>query len=284
MYQFPWHFTNEHYRKAVRAGMRSKVNRAFVHSSTDTHFGGKPAQSVIFGAQMVRHFISMNQETGKCCAVLFCDIASAFYRVLRQLATGASMSDEHIATVVARLGLSEEVLHKLHRALKGHSAHDTLGGTQSERLLLQESLTGTWFWTGQGPLIHTLVGTRPGDSWADITFNVLFADVICETQKELKKLGLALTTSREVKRNLEAHEGADGAEGEISRHATCADDLALLLPLGSPEQAVQQTGLAAQALLLQLARFGMKASYGTAKTAVLPSVGRYSRIEFHVYR
>lgn len=255
--------------KAVRAGMRSKVNRAFVHNSTETHFGGKPAQSVIFGAQMVRHFISMNQETGRCCAVLFCDIASAFYRVLRQLATGASMSDEHIATVVARLGLSEEVMHKLHRALQGHSAHDTLGGTQPERLLLQESLTGTWFWTEHGPLIHTLVGTRPGDSWADITFNVLFADVIRETQQELKKLGLALTTRKEVARNLEPNVGSDETEGEVSCHATWADDLALLLPLSSPEKAVQQTGLAAQALLTQLSRFGMKASYGTAKTAVL---------------
>ena len=64
--------------KAVRAGMRSKVNRAFVDNSTETHFGGKPAQSVIFGAQVVRHFISMNRVRGKCCAVLFCDIASAF--------------------------------------------------------------------------------------------------------------------------------------------------------------------------------------------------------------
>ena len=56
---------------------------------------------------------------------------------------------------------------------------------------------------------------------------------------------------------------------EVSCHATWADDLALLLPLHSPERAVQQTGLAAQALLTQLARFGMKAFFGTAKTAVL---------------
>ena len=255
--------------KAIRAGMRHKVNRAFVANSTDTHFGGKPAQSVIFGAQMVRHFISMRKTAGTCCVILFCDIASAFYRVLRQLATGATVSDEEIATIVARLGLAPEVMHKLHQALNGQSAHELLLGTQPERRLLQESLNGTWFWTEKGPLVHTLVGTRPGDSWADITFNILFAEVIGEVQKELLHMGLALTLPANATRCFEALDPNIHDTSDVACHATWADDLALLLPLSSPEQAAGQTGRAAQALLLQLARVGLKASFGTAKTAVL---------------
>lgn len=56
---------------------------------------------------------------------------------------------------------------------------------------------------------------------------------------------------------------------DIACHATWADDLALLLPLSSPEQAVEQTGRAAQVLLTQLARVGLKASFGTSKTVAL---------------
>ena len=255
--------------KAIRAGMRHKVNRAFAENSTDTHFGGKPAQSVIFGAQMVRHFISTHKNAGTCCAILFCDIASAFYRVLRQLATGASVSDEEIAIIVARLGLAPEVMHKLHQALNGQSAHEQLLGTQPERRLLQESLNGTWFWTEKGPFVHTLVGTRPGDSWADITFNILFAEVINEVQKELINLGLALTVPANAKRCFEAMDPTAHDSQDTACHATWADDLALLLPLRSPEEAVAQTGRAAQALLMQLARVGLKASFGTSKTAAL---------------
>ena len=65
--------------KAIRASMRAFINAPYVRQSPQGQLGGKPRQSVLFGAQVVRHFIAWLKQNQKSCA---------FYTVLRELAAG----------------------------------------------------------------------------------------------------------------------------------------------------------------------------------------------------
>ena len=253
--------------KAIRASMRAKVNEPFVLNSSTTQFGGKPQQSVIFGAQIVRHFCARQKARNASAIILFCDITSAFYRLLRQIAVGANTSDEDVAAILKRLGLKEDVMETLHSALQGHTAYDELGATGSQKALLAESLQGTWFRMEQGSLVETTMGTRPGDSWADVTFNVLFSAVLSEVLEELRPLGATISVPNCCEKILQSLE--DGEKAEEVLHSTWADDLAVMLAVESPAQAERISSLAAQSLLSSLAKRGMEASIGAAKTAIL---------------
>lgn len=245
--------------KAVRASLRNTINKPYENASDAFQFGGKKGQTVLFGAQAARHFLAWQKSSGNSTAVLFCDVASAFLEVLRELAIGATCSDADLASIVSRLGLEPEVMTELHKALKGDTAYQEMGATRQQQLLLHESLQQTWSTHDGQTCIQTHRGTRPGDSWADIVFNILFAHVL-----------------RKVHRRLDEHHmitivpAADFAQQDAPFwQATWADDLAILLAFHTVEDLVSKFPIAVHALLEVLGEFGTQASMGEAKTAAI---------------
>ena len=245
--------------KAVRASLRNTINKPYEYASDVFQFGGKKGQTVLFGAQAVRHFLAWQKSIGNSTAVLFCDVASAFYKVLRELAIGATCSDADLAGIVSRLGLEPEVMAELRKALNGKTVYQEMGATQQQQMLLHESLQQTWFTSDGQTCIQTQRGTRPGDSWADIVFNILVAHVLRKVQKRLD----------------EHHMITIVPAAEFAQHdapfwqATWADDLAILLAFHSVDDLVSKFPIAVHALLEVLGEFGMQASMGESKTAAI---------------
>ena len=255
--------------KAIRASMRSIINAPYVRGSPQGQLGGKPRQSVLFGAQVVRHFISWHKQQQKSCAVLFCDVMSAFYTVLRELAVGCANQTwpEQVDLIIKHFGLGPEVRNTLVQTLEGQHEFRRLGATDMQMSLLRESLSDTWFSFDGKRCVRTTKGSRPGDSWADCTFNILFQAVLQKLMHRLQKLDLvAILTDGS---QLDASWPGPDQGAEIPFQVTWADDLAVLLTFRTPQEIVEKLPFAAAALFDTLAEYGMKAAIGPTKTAAI---------------
>ena len=254
--------------KLIRASLRHRINLPYETQTDAFQLGGKAHQQVLFGAQGIRSFINWQKAANKSAAVLFCDVASAFYMTLRQVAVGASTGDQDIARIAAHFGLSPDIMPQLHAALQGDTSYSRLGATPVQQALLRESLRSTWFSWDATRFVETTRGTRPGDSWADVVFNVMFHQVLLQVKERLSQQGLLLEVAPPEQRT--PWHGCPRRNHCIPAfHTTWADDLAIMLSFRSATGAAQSLCHAAAHLLDALHAFGMQATIGDGKTEAM---------------
>lgn len=96
------------------------------------------------------------------------------------------MSDEEVAIIAARLGLGRDALHDFHAQLKEPSALQQAGASPVVQKFLQALHCDTWFQIGtQEDIIRTSIGSRPGDSYADVVFGFLWAQLLRRYEEQL---------------------------------------------------------------------------------------------------
>ena len=254
--------------KLMRASMRSIVNTPYVNNSDHLQLAGKPAQQVLFGAELVRHFLQWQKQERRSAAVIFCDVTSAFYKAVREMALGADCSDLDIAQLAKRLQLGPEAMHLLHDSLAGNHSYHALEASAAQEAYLRESLTSTWFISNHTRLVATERGTRPGDAWADIVFNILFSQVLSQIGEVMKQRGALLELTSSTNRTLWPSDGDPQACVPLY-HTTWADDLALLLCINSNDRAENEVADATSVLLETLHQRGMTVTLGKGKTEIL---------------
>lgn len=78
-----------------------------------------------------------------------------------------------------KLGLHPDEMHQLHEQLAEPSALEAAGATPTVQRLLQAIHADTWFRLGDQPdVVRTSLGSRPGDSFADVIFGFLWARLL----------------------------------------------------------------------------------------------------------
>ena len=255
--------------KAARSTIRDRLNEPYLAATDDLQLGGKPLQQVLFGTHVSRLFVERGKRRHRSTAILFCDVQSAYYRVLRQIATGATLTDDDLALVLHRMGLGPESMCLIHDCMTRNCAYQELGAGPVQHQVLQETLEGTYFtYTGR-EFVQTFRGTRPGDSLADIVFNLVFSQVLMEVQQELKAQGLLLHVSLRQKRDPYFSPVTEQVLPMFQ--VTWADDLAVLVEFEHVNQIESRLALIAHILLQKLQKYGMKVSIGETKTAAVVS-------------
>ena len=255
--------------KAIRSSIRTRLNEPYLAATDDLQLGGKPMQQVLFGTQVSRLFVDRGKRKQISTAILFCDVQSAYYRVLRQIATGAHLTDEDLALVLHRMGLGPESMSLIHDCIHQKCAYQELGAGPVQHQVLQETLEGTYFTYTGHEFIQTHRGTRPGDSLADIVFNLVFSQVLSEVQKELEANGLILYVCARSDRN--PYTNAPTEQVLPMFQVTWADDLAILAEFDRATQVESRLALISYVLLQRLHKYGMKVSIGETKTAAVVS-------------
>ncbi|CAE7816687.1 unnamed protein product [Symbiodinium necroappetens] len=108
------------------------------------------------------------------------DLQSAYYAVIRETVLGGGLSDRPIEVVAGALGLDIEDL----QLLRFYAEQEPILHQQNASPLLvslaRELHRQTWFVLAEDPkatIIETQRGTRPRGTLADVLFNVLFAKV-----------------------------------------------------------------------------------------------------------
>ena len=80
------------------------------------------------------------------------------------MALGGDFEDEHVAYIASHLGFTEDTMHEFVQQLQEPSAI---------------ACTGAWFTIGEQPdVVRTKQGSRPGDSYADVVFGLLWAKLL----------------------------------------------------------------------------------------------------------
>ena len=131
------------------------------------------------------------QDAVACTAMIFYDVRSAFYRVVRQLVVAVPETDEQLCALVQTLGLPQAALQELRSKLESAAALPQAGASPHVEALLADVLQGTYFrMEGSALLWLTKRGSRPGDPCADILFSFLLAAFFDAVDRALLKAQL----------------------------------------------------------------------------------------------
>ena len=123
-------------------------------------------------------------------ALVFLDLREAFYRVVRGLLHGADLTPDGIDSILSQVKLPKEVAHDLQRHLTESSLVADAGASDWASYGMREILSETWFrFQGSEQVVHTRIGSRPGDNCADVAFGFLFAHVLRRVHDTILPLG-----------------------------------------------------------------------------------------------
>ena len=130
--------------KLLRSAGRDFIAAPFFHQGEAMQLGGKPGMPVQFGNQAVRAFQGYAKKHCMSSSIIFADVQSAYYKVLRELATGngKELTVDHI---IRKFNLDESAPRALHEALHQQGSQEQLGGSALQVALMTEGLSGTWF-------------------------------------------------------------------------------------------------------------------------------------------
>ena len=241
--------------KLFRKQLRPALIKAMPHS--EFLQGGLPGSLLQGPHHIVRTHGAIALALRLSAAAVFIDVASAYYRVVRQAFVQGIGNDAEVCQILDRLGVSPSSFHTICQWLAG--AHLLEKATPHQQRLLREFLHNTHFvLRGDSQLVRTHAGTRPGDSIADLLFALVQADFMQDTRKQLCQAGLL---------NDQISQLAFGEDKLIA--PTWADDSVILQSAPTAELQVQKTRLSMGIVHAEFIRRAMKPNYTQGKTEVV---------------
>ncbi|CAE7938289.1 X-element\ORF2, partial [Symbiodinium necroappetens] len=201
--------------KALHRVIRNQASTQIQGVLHDMHYGVKKGAPVTFGALYILSHIRHSYRTRCSMAVLFLDIRSAYYRILREASCGDIRSDLTVARILKKFGLTGEDAHE--------TAVDPRGRGDERR------------WSQSGVMFS---GSRPGESWADALFSFLYARVLGKIAELADGEELLSYHHLEEAAGIFGRAGVGDPYG--ARDTTWADDTALPLADRSPERLLRK--------------------------------------------
>ena len=177
---------SSHLGKALRRVFRQQIIQQYAQSAPETFFSIRTGGNVSHASLALRLFCNAAVTAGESTGVLFLDVKSAYYRVVRQLAVGGSGVDS-IERVMAHFDIGATDLQELMEELHGTPEARVSNLTQHQELMLEELLSSTWF-TGQhrSMVMESMAGSRPGDGMADVIFGFIFKRILRRVTNRLR--------------------------------------------------------------------------------------------------
>ncbi|CAE7729320.1 unnamed protein product [Symbiodinium sp. CCMP2592] len=252
--------------KAVRGITVCEWNKR----APDLMIGGRKGQSYVFGYVCTRAFLEYTRRRSIPSAILFTDISSAYYSVIRELLTGGKLEQANVLEIAASLSLTPEDL----QVLQAHVADEpVLCGADSGPLLAaltHELHSGTWFLMNQDvELVHTRRGTRPGSSLADVLYGLLFTRVL-QRRGDFSHQGWKPLIPWNGRRDFQPYDGRAAQQTQVEvQDLVYADDLATCIVEDKSSQLPAAVRGVASASIDVLAGHGLRANVGPRKTAAL---------------
>ena len=192
-------FSCSKFRAILLSSLPSKLYHRHLRDCLSAHFqpqalqaGALPGISTESVALAARAFQSLNQASGRCWALLFFDVRSAFYCVVRQLLLPVGDSDRALQELFNKLHLPPTSLTELRVHLESLASVPQTGSSLHLQRVATDVLQGTWFRLDKDTVLTlTHCGTRPGDSLADLLFGFAFSAYLRAADQALQDQGLA---------------------------------------------------------------------------------------------
>ena len=203
----------------------------------------------------------------RCSGFIFLDLTEAYYRVLRPLVLGNTWTDELIAKMADRLGLGDDALHDLRRHLCDPHSLDRAGLPAHHQRYLRALHVDTFFYVDhQTDVCRTEIGSRPGDSFADVVFGYLWARLLKSLEEQLAEAGM-LTSIPQV-----SHKGLTARLEQSNQPflgPTWCDDLCVVCDAESPQGLISKVGYIASCLLDACESLAMTPNLRPGKTEIM---------------
>lgn len=215
----------------------------------------------------------------KSCAILFVDLQSAFYSILRSSLFEGEFGDEAICYAMKHLGITPQEWQEIRSvvtsdyAISGIDAH--------HEAILKDMFSGTHFsMQGLKEKTATMRGTRPGDPVADILFNMAFKLVVTDARHRIN-LSSDLQWFGSPQPSDDVTSGApipDKGFAEI----TFVDDIAYAIHSTSADSVLSSLQTVASCLHDAAAARGLVINYQAGKTeAIIKLAGHGSKRTKH---
>ena len=267
--------------KILHKALRPAIAQHYEHTALPFQLGGRKGMTTTFASHAVRGFVRGQLLQGRSVAILYADIAAAYYASVREL-TAASSDKLDFDAVCSGLKLDPADLASLRAHIATGSALDLDGADPWLQGLTSELNSHTWMTISNddgGPIL-TQRGSRPGSSWADVVFALLMRRVLARRD--------ALIPGRAEPQLL--WDGARSFDAvnpaQAAQHATLgfsdlvwADDLATPVVSEEAQALLSKVAVEAGALADALSEHALELSFGPLKTAaVLAMRGAGSRL------
>jgi len=182
------------YRSIFLSDICAKVHHAYVRNELAStwcsdndliQLGGKKGCSTDVAHHLLHAHLSWSRARNVSCGILFVDLQSAFYSVLRSSLFPEEFHDDTICFAMKQLGITPTDWHEIMRSVRQDNA--TKGLNPHSEGILRDMFSGTHF-TMQGLEAKTATtrGTRPGDPVADILFNMAFKLVVLDARFKIR--------------------------------------------------------------------------------------------------
>eukprot|EP00435_Cladocopium_sp_Y103_P033204 s1466_g8.t1 len=269
---------SNHFGKVLHRTLRQKNATLYERFLQLQQTGGRRHVPVQMAVHQLRAFARMANEKGHSAAFLYLDLKEAFYRVVREVPIGGTIEDTTVAHIMAKLRMPEDALQDLHRLLQEPTALEQAGLSDLDRNCIRAIHTGTFFWLkGQEDVSRTTIGTRPGDSFADIIFGYVWACVLRKLQTFMQDIG-AITTLESCHYLPLFGRTAAAPGGHPFIGPTWMDDVALCVHDETPERLLSKIGSSVGYLLDLCEYHCMTPNLARGKTELLLAFrGRRSR-------
>ena len=175
--------------KRYHRWVRSSIVPFFDRERLALHAGVSGRLSTAVLSLSLRAFQARMQETRQTYGLLFLDLKSAFYSVLREFLVGCPDQDD-LPDRLSKLGFPDSQADEIIATMTEFRPKDQPWGDFLGRL--QGILDSTWFViTGSSRVVVTGKGSRPGDPLADILFALVAQQVLRVTEDSIVQQGAA---------------------------------------------------------------------------------------------
>ena len=256
--------------KCIHQTLRPSLRNLFTEQAPALQLGGRKGCSVVYGAHITRSFLRWQSAVRGSCYILFTDIASAYYSVVRELVAKPKGIDVESVSL-AGLKLSAGDLELLRQHLAEGSALADAGAPVWLEGLAQRLTDSTWFVMQQDDTpVVTSRGTRPGSSWADILFSFIVRRII-DRRNALQHGHFSTaqppTIPDDSARSLSPCDTS--SRQKVLQDLIWADDIATMRVVQKAADLPVGIKLSVGASSDAFAEYGFRLSYGRSKTAVL---------------
>ena len=256
--------------KCIHQALRPALRELFVAQAPSLQIGGRPGSNVVYGAHLTRSFLRWQAQNHRPCFLLFTDIASAFYSVVRELVAKRS-SDGRQPTSLLGIELPPEDLELLLQHTTDASALQAAGATPWLEALAQRLTEATWFvlQNDNCPII-TSRGTRPGSSWADLLFSFVVRRILQKRDEMMKGSNVPVhppAIPADSARTLIPC--SPTSETHVLDDLIWADDIATMRVVPTSAALLQGVKVTVGTSCDAFAEHGFRLSYGRNKTAAI---------------
>ena len=270
----------------VQSCLSKALHRAARHLAVDhwsrhqlpLQLGGRKGCSAQLGHFCSRAFLAFAKATSQSAAILFVDIAAAYYGVIREALLGPHPEGRPVEALAASLGLTREDLQRLHSYIHDEPILREQSAADLFCEIAGELHRNTWFvLAGDTQVVETHRGTRPGGSLADVLFNILFCRVLQRRDEVGSRSATPLIPWHGCRAPFASSPG-DSTRAVVASDVVYADDLASFLVTACASALPRAISSAAADTVDVLLPHGLNANIGPTKTAaVAVPVGRGCR-------